>query len=265
MPATIKAIPARSALTLVGLMAGVPTQSQHIDGSSFPGTETGFALALAPAIAIAQNAGYAAGLGIFATLDLERRVGGAFYDNTATDYAKRIADERASFNVALSGNDATNGLLSILSSPYGKRIAASDQGLNGLKAQVAHKGKALVPTITMTGTADMITPAGNSQWLVNKNLKNTKKFLPLWVVTADKWTKFLPTGSPDTSSAAWPSGTGHCQFSYDQTMAVAKLAATAAKTGSVPSDAAVEKAVAKVDGLLFDRQFSMPLLKADQK
>ena len=265
MPATIKAIPARSALTLVGLMAGVPTQSQHIDGSSFPGTETGFALALAPAIAIAQNAGYAAGLGIFATLDLERRVGGAFYDNTATDYAKRIADERASFNVALSGNDATNGLLSILSSPYGKRIAASDQGLNGLKAQVAHKGKALVPTITMTGTADMITPAGNSQWLVNKNLKNTKKFLPLWVVTADKWTKFLPTGSPDTSSTAWPSGTGHCQFSYDQTMAVAKLAAAAAKTGSVPSNASVEKTVAKVDGLLFDRQFSMPLLKADQK
>ena len=265
MPATIKAIPARSALTLVGLMAGVPTQSQHIDGSSFPGTETGFALALAPAIAIAQNAGYAAGLGIFATLDLERRVGGAFYDNTATDYAKRIADERASFNVALSGNDATNGLLSILSSPYGKRIAASDQGLNGLKAQLAHKGKALVPTITMTGTADMITPAGNSQWLVNKNLKNTKKFLPLWVVTADKWTKFLPTGSPDTSSTAWPSGTGHCQFSYDQTMAVAKLAAAAAKTGSVPSDATVEKTVAKVDGLLFDRQFSMPLLKADQK
>jgi pimeloyl-ACP methyl ester carboxylesterase len=265
MPATIKAIPARSALTLVGLMAGVPTQSQHIDGSSFPGTETGFALALAPAIAIAQNAGYAAGLGIFATLDLERRVGGAFYDNTATDYAKRIADERASFNVALSGNDATNGLLSILSSPYGKRIAASDQGLNGLKAQLAHKGKALVPTITMTGTADMITPAGNSQWLVNKNLKNTKKFLPLWVVTADKWTKFLPTGSPDTSSTAWPSGTGHCQFSYDQTMTVAKLAAAAAKTGSVPSNASVEKTVAKVDGLLFDRQFSMPLLKADQK
>ena len=265
MPASIKAIPARSALTLVGLMAGVPTQSQHIDGSSFPGVETAFALALAPAIAIAENAGYAAGLGIFATVDLERRVGGTFYDNTATDYAARIAEERASFNVALSGNDATNGMLAILSSPYGKRITASDQGLNGLKAQLAHKGKALVPTITMTGTADMITPAGNSQWLANKNAKNTKKFLPLWVVTADKWTKFTATGAPDTSSTAWPSGTGHCQFSYDQTMAVAKLAAAAAKTGSVPSDATVAKTVAKVECLLFDRQFSMPLLKADQK
>ena len=265
MPATIKAIPARSALTLVGLMAGVPTQSQHFDGSSFPGNETAFALALAPALAIAENAGYAAGLGIFATLDLERRVGGSFYDNSATDYAKRIAEERASFNVALSGNTAIDGMLTILSSPYGKRITASDQGLNGLKAQVAHKGKALVPTITMTGTADMITPAGNSQWLADKNAKNMKKFLPLWVVTADKWTKFTATGTPDTSSTAWPSGTGHCQFSYDQVMAVAKLAASAAKTGSVPSDAAVEKAVAKVDGLLFDREFSVPLLKYYQK
>jgi hypothetical protein len=48
-------------------------------------------------------------------------------------------------------------------------------------------------------------------------------------------------------------------------MTVAKFAASAAKTGSVPKDATVDKAVAKVDGLLFDRQFSVPLLKADQK
>ena len=48
-------------------------------------------------------------------------------------------------------------------------------------------------------------------------------------------------------------------------MAVAKLAAAAAKTGSVPSDAAVEKAVANVDGLLFDREYSVPLLKYYQK
>ena len=265
MPASIKAIPARSALTLVGLMAGVPTQSQHIDGSSFPGTETGFALALAPAIAIAQNAGYAAGLGIMATVDLERRLGGTFYDNTKTDYAKRIADERASFNVALSGNAATDGMLSILSSPYGARITASEQGAKGLKSLLAHKGKAKVPTITMTGTADMITPPGNSQWLADKNAKNSKKFLPLWVVTADKWTKFTATGSPDTSSTAWANGTGHCRFSGDQIMTVAKFAASAAKTGSVPSNATVDKAVAKVDGLLFDREYSVPLLKYYQK
>jgi pimeloyl-ACP methyl ester carboxylesterase len=265
MPASIKAIPARSALVLVGLMAGVPTQSQHIDGSSFPGTETGFALALAPAIAIAQNAGYAAGLGIMATVDLERRLGGTFYDNKATDYAKRIADERASFNVALSGNNAIDGMLSILSSPLAPRITASPAGASGMKSLLAHKGKAMVPTITMTGTADMITPAGNSQWLADKNAKNSKKFLPLWVETASKWTKFTATGSPDRSGTAWPNGTGHCRFSGDQIMTVAKLAASAAKRGSVPTDAAVEKAVAKVDGLLFDREYSVPLLKYYQK
>jgi hypothetical protein len=48
-------------------------------------------------------------------------------------------------------------------------------------------------------------------------------------------------------------------------MTVAKFAASAAKTGSVPSNASVEKAVAKVDGLLFDRAFSVPLLKYYQK
>ena len=265
MPATIKAIPARSALTLVGLMAGVPTQSQNIDGSSFPGTETGFALALAPAIAIIENAGYAAGLGIMATVDLERRLGGTFYDNRTTDYAKRIADERASFNVALSGNAAIDGMLSILSSPYGARITPSEKGASGLKSLLAHKGKAVVPTITMTGTADMITPPGNSQWLADKNAKNSKKFLPMWVATADMWTKFTATGAPDRSRTTWPNGTGHCQFSYDQTMTVAKFAASAAKRGSVPTDAAVEKAVAKVDGLLFDREYSVPLLKYYQK
>jgi pimeloyl-ACP methyl ester carboxylesterase len=265
MPATIKAIPARSALTLVGLMAGVPTQSQHIDGSSFPGTETGFALALAPAIAIAQNTVFAAGLGIMATVDLETRVGGTFYDNRKTDYAKRIADERASFNVALSGNAALDGMLSILSSPLAPRITASDKGAAGMKSLLAHKGKATVPTITMTGTADMITPAGNSQWLADKNAKNSKKFLPLWVETADKWTKFTATGLPDTSSPAWANGTGHCKFSGDQIMTVAKLAAAAAKTGSVPSNASVAKTVAKVDGLLFDRAYSVPLLKYYQK
>jgi pimeloyl-ACP methyl ester carboxylesterase len=264
MPPTIKAIPARSALVLVGLMAGVPTQSQHIDGSSFPGTETGFALALAPAIAIAQNAGYAAGLGIMATVDLERRLGGTFYDNRTTDYAKRIADERASFNVALSGNAAIDGMLTVLSNPA-SRITASPAGSSGMKSLLAHKGKATVPTITMTGTADMITPPGNSQWLADKNAKNSKKFLPLWVETASKWTKFTATGSPDSSGTDWPNGTGHCKFSADQTMTVAKLAASAAKRGSVPTDAAVEKAVAKVDGLLFDREYSVPLLKYYQK
>ena len=265
MPASIKAIPARSALVLVGLMAGIPLQSQHFDGISFPGTETAFALALAPALAMAENAGNAAGLGIFASHDLEIRAGGAFYDNTKTDYAARVADERASYNVALSGNAAIDGMLSVLSTPLAPRVTANAAALAKFQSNIKHKGLAKVPTITFTGTADMITPAGNSQWLADKNAKNTKKFLPLWAITPEKWTKFTALGTPDTSGTAWPNGTGHCQFTADQFMLVAKLAIASAKTGSVPSNAAVTKAVDKVEGVVFDRNFSVPLLKFYQK
>jgi hypothetical protein len=48
-------------------------------------------------------------------------------------------------------------------------------------------------------------------------------------------------------------------------MLVANLAIASAKTGSVPSNAAVTKAVDKVEGVLFDRQFSVPLLPYYQK
>jgi hypothetical protein len=48
-------------------------------------------------------------------------------------------------------------------------------------------------------------------------------------------------------------------------MLVADLAIAAAKTGSVPSNAAVTRAVDKVEGVVFDREFSVPLLKYYQK
>jgi pimeloyl-ACP methyl ester carboxylesterase len=264
-PASLKAIPSRSALLLVGLMAGVPTQSQHFDATSFPGTEFSFALGAAPALAVAENTVYAAGLGIFATHDLELRAGGTFYDNTKTDYAARIADERASYNVALSGNAIIDGMLGFLASPLAPRATANAASLAKFQANIKHNGVAKVPTITLTGTADMITPAGNSQWLADRNAKNTKKFLPLWVTTPEKWTKFDALGSPDLSGTGWPNGTGHCQFTTDQFMLVADLAIASAKTGSVPSNAAATKAVDKVEGVVFDREFSVPLLKYYQK
>jgi pimeloyl-ACP methyl ester carboxylesterase len=265
MPATVKGIPARSALVLVALMAGLPLQSQNFDAISFPGTVFEFALAVAPALAAAENAGYAAGLGIFATHDLELRAGGAFYDNTKTNYAARVAEDRESYNVALSGNAAIDAMLGVLSSPLAPRITANPAALAKFQANIKHNGVAKVPTITLTGTADMITPAGNSQWLADRNAKNTKKFLPLWVTTPERWTKFTAVGLPDNTRKDWPNGTGHCQFTADQMMLVANLAIAAAKTGSVPSNAAVTRAVDKVEGVVFDREFSVPLLKYYQK
>lgn len=40
VPASLKAIPSRSALVLVGVMSGVPTQSAHFDNSTGPGDPT---------------------------------------------------------------------------------------------------------------------------------------------------------------------------------------------------------------------------------
>jgi hypothetical protein len=48
-------------------------------------------------------------------------------------------------------------------------------------------------------------------------------------------------------------------------MLVADLAIASAKTGSVPSNAAATRAVDKVEGVVFDREFSVPLLKYYQK
>ena len=76
---------------------------------------------------------------------------------------------------------------------------------------------------------------------------------------------FTALGTPDTTRKDWPNGTGHCQFTTDQFMLVADLAIASAKTGSVPSNAAATKAVDKVEGVVFDREFSAPLLKYYQK
>jgi hypothetical protein len=48
-------------------------------------------------------------------------------------------------------------------------------------------------------------------------------------------------------------------------MLVANLAIASARTGSVPSNAAATRAADKVEGVVFDRAFSVPLLKYYQK
>ena len=72
----LAAIPPRSALLLVGLMAGVPTKSAHFDSTTGPGSKnsaayTSFATAGAPALAVLENIAQSAGLAVLATRDIE--------------------------------------------------------------------------------------------------------------------------------------------------------------------------------------------------
>ncbi len=278
-------VPSRSALLLLGLMAGIPTQSAHFDAISGPNgpLKLSFPLAISPALAILENGTNAAALAVLATQDVENQVGGAVFDNTKTDYAARVDSERVIFNAALSGNTVIDALLGALSAanPGAPRAAANPAAVAKMRALHANTGKINVPTVLMVGLADPITPAGASQRLVDlyvdqyaaekaaavkeyrttRDYKNPRnKLLMLWNTTPANYTKFNETGSPITTTPAAP-GTNHCNFTTTQLLLVAKSLVQAASTGKLPSGGALYTAVRKAGNLSIDKGISVPWLK----
>jgi pimeloyl-ACP methyl ester carboxylesterase len=279
-------VPPRSALLLLGLMSGLPTQSAHFDSISGPAgaLKLTFPLALSPALAILENGTNAAALAILATQDVELQAGGAIFDNTKTDYAARIENERVVFNAALSGNTVIDALLGAISAanPGAPRAVGNAAAIAKMNALHSNTGKINVPTILMTGVADPITPAGASQRIVDtyaeqfaneklaafaayKTTKNyvapVNKLLMLWNTTPSKgYTTFDSAGSPITSTPA-ATGTNHCNFSSAQLLVVAKSLVTAGATGKVPSGGGIITAGRKAGNLVLDPEFNAPWLK----
>jgi pimeloyl-ACP methyl ester carboxylesterase len=278
-------VPSRSALLLLGLMAGLPTQSAHFDSISGPegALKLTFPLALSPALAILENGTNAAALAVLATQDVENQVGGAIFDNTNTDYSARVDGERVIYNAALSGNTVIDALLGALSSanPGAPRAKADPAAVAKMKALHTNTGKINVPTILMVGMADPITPAGASQRLVDlyvdqyaaekaaalKANKTTpyktpiNKLLMLWNITPSSYTKFNDAGSPITSTPA-AQGTNHCNFTSAQLVLVAKSLVAASSTGKLPSGGALSTAVRKAGNLSVDKGIRAPWLKS---
>ena len=278
-------VPSRSALLLLGLMAGVPTQSAHFDSISGPegALKLTFPLALSPALAILENGTNAAALGVLATQDVENQVGGAIFDNTKTDYSARVDGERVIYNAALSGNTVIDALLGALSSanPGAPRAKADPAAVAKMKALHTNTGKINVPTILMVGMADPITPAGASQRLVDLYVDQyaaekaaalkahkttpyktpTNKLLMLWNITPSSYTKFNDAGSPITSTPA-AQGTNHCNFTSAQLVLVAKSLVAASSTGKLPSGGALSTAVRKAGSLSVDKGIRAPWLKS---
>jgi pimeloyl-ACP methyl ester carboxylesterase len=278
-------VPSRSALLLLGLMAGLPTQSAHFDSISGPEgpLKLTFPLALSPALAILENGTNAAALAVLATQDVENQAGGAIFDNTKTDYAARIADEQVIFNAALSGNTVIDALLAALSpaNPGAPRAVANPAAVAKMNTLHVNTGKINVPTILMVGVADPITPAGASQRLVDlyaeqyaaekaaarkaykttRDYKNpTNKLLMLWNTTPESYTKFNAAGSPITTTPAAP-GTNHCNFTTSQWLLVARSLVQTANTGKLPTGGALYTAVRKAGNISMDKGISVPLLK----
>ena len=278
-------VPSRSALLLLGLMAGLPTQSAHFDSISGPegALKLTFPLALSPALAILENGTNAAALAVLATQDVENQAGGAIFDNTKTDYAARIDGERVIYNAALSGNTVIDALLGALSAanPGAPRAVANPAAIAKMNALHVNTGKINVPTVLMVGVADPITPAGASQRLVDlyaeqyaaekaaaiKAYQKTRdyktpanKLLMLWNTTPDSYTTFNAAGSPITSTPA-AQGTNHCNFTSAQLLLVAKSMVQASSTGKLPSGGALYTAVRRAGNLSIDKGINVPLLK----
>ena len=234
----LASVPVRSVLLYLGLMAGIPTRSAHFDGVSGPGAEGsttafGFAAVGSPALAVLENGFTAAGLAVLGTYDLEKQSGGAFFDNSKTDYAKRVAVEKSIWNIALSGSAAIAGIQTVLGmAAVAPRWTAPEPSKYAFSLQIKHTGKLSDPTVALTATEDAIVPEGNTQWLINqqKTAAAKAKLLVLWNAPADAYTTFDATGSP-VASTPEANGTGHCNFTPDQYLAVAHLLADAVDNG----------------------------------
>ena len=280
VPAALKAVPSRSALVLVGLMAGLPMQSAHFDSTSAPAglpasNALSFQIAINPALAALENLANAAALAVLATHDVEQQAGGAIFDNTATDYSARVASERFIWSSALTGEAGVNALLGYLAAV--PRVKGNPAAIAKLATLTTHSGKVEIPTILFTGTADPVTTPGNQQAVIDKyaaysaekwaaakkegtRKKPANNQLVLWNFPPEKYTKFTATGSPDTTVAA-ATGTNHCNFSVSQYLAIADLLAYAAETGKNMSGGALYTKIRKAGNMTYDRGYSAPKLK----
>jgi pimeloyl-ACP methyl ester carboxylesterase len=267
-------VPVRSAILLMGLLAGVPTQSMTYDASSGPkgDLETSFGLAISPALAVLENAAEAALLAVVASYDLELRAGGVVYDNTKTNWATRLGDDGDVYTAGLSGKTATAGMLAYLSplNPAAPRVKADAGAVARLNALPQIEGKITVPTITLTATADHITPPGATQYLIDQYNNSVAKgdskkglLVNIWNKPLDEYTTFGSDGLPVTPTAA-PNGTKHCNFSGSQILMIAKMLHESAKSGKAPTSKVVAAAIKKDKNLFVDPNYSAPLFKARQ-
>jgi len=272
VPAQIKAaIPARSALLLIALLSGLPLRSSSYDGvtgtpidtssvaaaSASTSASTGFSLAVQPALATIENIVNVAGFAYFARYDVEAQTGGKnFADNQNVDYAKKLSDEeRATYNVALSGEAGIDAMLQVIA---GFKAAAPLKGdadsIKKLQALDTMTGKINVPTIAFNNTEETVEFQPMMSWLIEKANANhaadvaaakakkkkapAKKFAAFWGTPLDEYTKFDSKGAPVTQTET--PGTAHVKYSVPQWMDMVRLGDMAARLKRLPSEAILQ-------------------------
>jgi pimeloyl-ACP methyl ester carboxylesterase len=274
-------IPSRSAVVLAGLMAGVPTRSEHIDGISAPSAATAetYPLAAAPAIAVLENMGKTLNYGTFLIADGELLAGGKVFDNTKTDYAARVAADADIYAFALSGNAAVAGMIAALAAT--PRETADAAAVAKIAPLIGITGKITKPTVIFQSETDSFVPASVVQWYADSyaaqfaaekmkamtEAKKTRSYVAptnnlvvLWQKTAAQYSKFTALGTPDTTVKGG-AGTGHCDFTAKQWSAAADLMIAALKDGKFPLGGKIATTARKA-GLSYDNDFRVPSFKA---
>ena len=279
-------IPSRSALLMVGRLAGVSTQSTSFDSISTPGgaAVTAWPLAYAPALATLENISGVLGYSLLGARDMEAKMGGIWMDNQATDFSKQLSEEdRAVYNAGLSGNTAINAMLATLSplNPDAPRIKGDAAAMaKNASSHYQNTGKIKVPTVMMIGQNDPVEPAGVVQRISDlyeadfaaakaaamkasqksgSYVAPARKLQVLWSVTPKTWSKFDASGLPVTLTNT--PGTGHTNFTMAQYKLVIDTALAAADNGDLPWSGAQLSKVTKAKGLKIDRTTLYPWLK----
>ncbi|CAB4603797.1 unannotated protein [freshwater metagenome] len=274
-------IPSRSALLMIGRLAGISAQSSSFDGLVGPpgAAATAWPLAYAPALATLENIAGVLGYSLLGARDMQAKMGGTSFDNQTTDYSKQLSDEdRSVHNAGLSGNSAIAGMLKTLNplNPDAPRIKGDAAAIaKSASTMYENTGKIKVPTVMMIGQHDPVEPAGIVQRIsdlyeadfaaAKKAALKAGKSAParnlqvLWSVTPKTWSKFDAAGSP--ISIAGTPGTGHTNFTMAQYKLVIDTAISAADNGYLPWTGAQLSKVYKAKGLVIDRDTAYPWMK----
>ena len=278
-------IPSRSALLMIGRLAGVSTQSTSFDSIATPGgaAVTAWPLAYAPALATLENIAGVLGYSLLGARDMEAKMGGIWTDNQKTDFSKQLSDEdRTVYNAGLSGNTAMAGMLSTLNplNPDAPRIKGDAAAMAKAALMYQNTGKIKVPTVMMIGEHDPVEPAGIVQRISDQYEEEfavaqtaakkaaqksgvykpaVRKLQVLWSVTPKTWSKFDAAGLP-VSIASTP-GTGHTNFTMAHYKLVIDTALAAAENGNLPWAASQLSKVRKAKGLVIDRDTLYPYMK----
>ena len=274
-------IPSRSALLMIGRLAGISAQSSSFDGLVGPpgAAATAWPLAYAPALATLENIAGVLGYSLLGARDMEAKMGGIWIDNQATDFSKQLSDEdRTVYNAGLSGNSAITAMLSTLNplNPDAPRIKGDAAAMaKNASTHYQNTGNIKVPTVMMIGQHDPVEPAGIVQRIsdlyeadfaaAKTTARKAGKDVParnlqvLWSVTPKTWSKFNADGTPVTLVKT--PGTTHTNFTIAQYKLVIDTAISAADNGYLPWNGAHLSKVYKAKGLEIDRGTSYPWMK----